>query len=249
MQAAIDRGPHKSALSPDAIDQLQAEVAEKVRCGQARLVNWNDIKDDPPPQLKISPISMVPHKSCHFRTILDLSFAIRLQSGELHTSVNPSTEKLAPQGAISQLGHSLGRIIHAFASTSDEKVFTAKWDIKDGFWHLDCAQGEEWNFSYVLPQHGGPSTTLVVPNSLQMGWIESLPYFCAASETGRDVAEQYVQMPLGTLPAHKFLPYTQVTDAYNSLPAVTTTPHDPFRFLIEVYVDDYIGLATATACS
>ena len=58
MQAAIDRRPHKSALSPDAINQLQQEVKEKVAMGQARLVNCNDIKDDPPPQLKISPISI-----------------------------------------------------------------------------------------------------------------------------------------------------------------------------------------------
>jgi hypothetical protein len=248
MQAAIDRGPHKSALSPEAIDQLHLEVAEKVRCGQAKLVDWNDIKNDPPPQLKISPISMVPHKSRRFRTILDLSFAIRLQKGGRRTSVNEGTVKSAPRGAIRQLGHSLGRIIHAFASTSDdEKVFMAKWDIKDGFWRLDCAQGEEWNFAYVLPQHGGKSTTLVVPNSLQMGWIESPPYFCAASETGRDVAEQYIEMPIGTVPDHKFLPETQASEAYNSLPEATPSPHDAFRYLIEVYVDDYIGLATAAS--
>jgi hypothetical protein len=27
----------------------------------------------------------------------------------------------------------------------------AKWDIKDGFWHMDCEKGEEYNFAYVLP--------------------------------------------------------------------------------------------------
>jgi hypothetical protein len=27
----------------------------------------------------------------------------------------------------------------------------AKWDIKDGFWRMDCMEGEEWNFAYVLP--------------------------------------------------------------------------------------------------
>lgn len=48
MQAAIDRGPLQSALAPGAIDQLHEEVATKVRCGQARIVDWNNIKDDPP---------------------------------------------------------------------------------------------------------------------------------------------------------------------------------------------------------
>ena len=71
-------------------------------------------------------------------------------------SVNETSEKTAPQGAIDQIGHSLKRIIHAFAEARDEdKIFMAEWDIKDGFWHLQCRAGEEWNFSYVLPQAPG----------------------------------------------------------------------------------------------
>ena len=39
------------------------------------------------------------------------------------------------------------RIIHAFAEASnDAKIFMAKWDIKDGFWQMDCRKGKEWNF-------------------------------------------------------------------------------------------------------
>jgi hypothetical protein len=120
MQAVIDRGPHSSARVPEAINQLHEEVAEKVRYGQARIVDWRDICDNPPEQLKISSISMVPHKSRRFQTILDLSFAIRLQNGTPGVSVNYATTKSAPRGAIDQLGHTLGRIIHAFASTSDD---------------------------------------------------------------------------------------------------------------------------------
>ena len=70
----------------------------------------------------------------------------------------------------------------------------AKWDIKDGFWRLDCEAGEEWNFAYVLPSSvASNDIMLVVPTSLQMGWIESPPYFCVASETARDVAAMYVE--------------------------------------------------------
>ncbi len=47
--------------------------------------------------------------------------------------------KTAPKGAIDQLGHSLTRIIHAFAEIEeDARVFMAKWDIKDKFWRLDA---------------------------------------------------------------------------------------------------------------
>lgn len=38
MQAAIDRGPHKSTLAPDAIVQLWEEVSKKGAAGQARIV-------------------------------------------------------------------------------------------------------------------------------------------------------------------------------------------------------------------
>ncbi len=249
MEAAIQRGPHSSALEQDAIEQLHAEVEEKVRNKQARLVQWEDIRSNPPTELKISPISMIPHKSRKYRTILDLSFSLRLQDGSRIPSVNENTVKTAPAGAIDQIGHSLSRVIHAFATSSpEEKVLMAKWDVKDGFWRLDCAEGEEWNFAYVLPQHEGPSTTLVVPNSLQMGWIESPPYFCAASETARDVAVDYIETPVGSQPPHKFLSHTQTSAAYQDLPATDhyTTP-EPFRYLVDVYVDDFIGLAIPTS--
>jgi hypothetical protein len=74
MQATIDRGPHVSALDPEAVEQLEIEVADKVKKGQAWLVLWDDIKKNPPKELKISPIAMIPHKSRKFRAILDLSF-------------------------------------------------------------------------------------------------------------------------------------------------------------------------------
>jgi len=61
-------------------------------------------------------------------------------------------KKTAPSGAIDQLGHSLMCIIHAFAQAEEvAKIFMAKWDIKYEFWRLDCEEGEEWIFCYVLP--------------------------------------------------------------------------------------------------
>ena len=51
---------------------------------------------------------------------------------------------------------------------------------------------------------------LVVPTLLQMGWIESPPYFCTVLETGRDVAEQCIKTPVGSLAEHKFVEFTEV---------------------------------------
>jgi hypothetical protein len=136
---------------------------------------------------------MIPQKSQKCCSILDLSFSVHLKDGSLVPSVNEDFVNTAPHGAINQIGHALSCVIHAYATTSpDEKIFMAKLDIKDGFWHLDCEEGEEWNFAYVLPAHDGPSMKLAIPNSLQMGWIESPPYFCSATNTGWDMVEQYI---------------------------------------------------------
>ena len=239
MRAAIERGPHVSALVPDAMAQLDDEVKEKVIKGQARIVKWKDIAANPPPQLKISPVAMVPHSSRPYRAILDLSFSIQLTPKTVVPSVNSTTTKSAPQGAIDQIGHVLPRIIHAFATAEDDaKIFMAKWDIKEA--------GEEWNFSYVLPStFGTEDVALVIPTSLQMGWIESPPYFCVASETARDVAASYAELPLGTQPPHDFLHYTKIHDNYHTLPR--TAEEANFRYIMEVYMDDFIDIAIPTS--
>ena len=244
MQTAIDRGPHISALVPDAMAQLDLEIAEKVKNGQARIIRWNDIRDNPPAQLKISRVAMVAHKSRPYRAILDLSFSIKLSPTTEVPSVNSNTKKTAPRGAIDQIGHVLPRIIHAFA-TADEnaKIFMAKWDIKDGFWRLDCEAGEEWNFAYVLPSSiATKDILLVVPTSLQMGWIESPPYFCVASETARDVAAMYAERPLQDRRNHRALHHTQTHDDYKNLKPAREAQDPPLRYLLEVYMDDFIDI-------
>ncbi len=124
----------------------------------------DDIKGDPPKELKVSPVAAIPHKSKDYRSILDLSFRLRLEDGGEVPAVNETSTKTAPGGSIDQIGHSLKRVIHAFTESADnEQIFMAKWDIKDGFWRLQCREGEEWNFAYVLPAAEGSPTQLVVP--------------------------------------------------------------------------------------
>jgi hypothetical protein len=210
-------------------------MLEKVQKGQARLVRWGDIKNNLPKDLKISPITMILHKSWGFRAILNLSYNIRL-CGHTVTLVNESTINTAPHGAIDQMGHALSRIIHAFAEADDDStIFLTKWDIKDGFWRLNCEEGQEWNFMYVLPPDQ-PSTEveLVVPTSCQMGWIESPPHFRAASETTCNA--------IGSLPDNKFI--TWATDSYDfcTLPPRAGT-NAGLKYMVEVYMNDYIGLA------
>ena len=156
-------------------------MTTKVNRWQARVVVWDYIRGNHPRQLKVSPVTAIPHKSRAYCSILDLSFRLHLENGGIVDSVNKTTEKWAPRGTIDELGHSFKRLIHVFAEADNNAVILmAKWDIQDSFWRLNCREGEEWNFCYVWPQKLGEPRRLVVPTSLQMGWVESPPYFCAA---------------------------------------------------------------------
>ncbi len=120
-------------------------------------------------------------------------------------SVNDALEKSGQQGVVDQIGHALQRIIHVFAeATVKDKILMAKYDIKDGFWRMDCRESDEWNFSLVLPQPPGKPNRIVVSTSLQMGWIESPAVFCAATETEWDVIMQNANTPISSLPEHRF---------------------------------------------
>ena len=143
INAAVMRGPHESALSEEAISHFAAEAKEKVASNQARLVCYKNFKGDFPTKMKVSPIAAIPHKSKSFRSILDLSFSLKLTPHGRVTSVNEKNEKTALGGAIYQIGHVLLRLINLFSEATDcANIFQAKWDIKDGFWRLYCKEGE-----------------------------------------------------------------------------------------------------------
>ena len=208
MVEAMLRGPHQSAYLPGAAEFLQKETAEKVQNGYARVVKWKHIKDNLPELLKISPVAMVPHKSKLFRVIMDLSFQFAKADGSKWESVNSATDKQAPQQAMGQLGSALKRIIALMADNCDpDRPFKlTKLDIKDGFWRMAVNDDAAWNFCYVLPSTNPDieldEIELVVPNSLQMGWCESPPFFCAGSETARDVIEELLNNDPASLPPH-----------------------------------------------
>jgi len=247
LQAAVKRGAHPSARTPDAITCLRAETMEKVEKNFARLIPWSMLQTQLPKNLKISPLAAVPHKSRKYRAILDLSF--NLWVGGLHLlSVNEATQPLAPRESMHQLGHVLPRIIAAVAAAAPDNgpIFFAKWDIKDGFWHMVVSTEDAWNFCYVLPGSDPNDPLIVVPTSLQMGWCESPPFFCAAMETARDIADELRLKP-SPLPPHPL--ETLCLPPTDTLPTLQPTNRQQLIELLDVYVDDFIGLIQApSAC-
>ena len=67
-------GPNESVRDPVAAKCCRDEAFEKVDQGFCRIVNWDDLKKDLPPTLKISPIAAIPHKSRAYRMILNLKY-------------------------------------------------------------------------------------------------------------------------------------------------------------------------------
>ena len=62
MEEEIDQDTHVSALQPVATKILVEEVTAKDKKGQYKVVLWDNIKYNPPEELKVSPIAMIPHK-------------------------------------------------------------------------------------------------------------------------------------------------------------------------------------------
>ena len=78
---------------------------------------------------------------------------------------------------------------------------------------------------------------LVVPNSLQMGWCKSPPFFCSATETARDIIEEIWKD--STLPTHTM--EHKMMEKVLAEPAGTSPHAEVLRRLFEIYVDDFIA--------
>ena len=243
LNTAIHRGAHPSAQDPAAAAACRKEALERVADSCCRIINWNDIRDNPPHNLKISPIAAIPHKSRDFRMILDLSFIIN-NADNLHAVNDASDKTLAPQHAMFELGNVIPRIVHTMATTSDHTTpFSfAKIDLKDGYWRMSVHPRDAYNFAYVLPTpNANEPPQLVIPEALQMGWSESPPFFCAATETARDIAQSVLMRahPPAHPLEHVMLNHQQPTQYAPQFDPTACT-------LIEVYIDDFILITQST---
>ena len=263
LDQAVDYGAHPSAEAVEAARCCRAEALEKVKQKFVRLEPWSKIRKLILAGLfkntKVSPIAAIPHKSRAFRMILDLSNKGQRRKGQTQTkSVNELTdEDAAPHHSMDQLGAVLHRCIYAVATRPDEDgpILFCKLDIKDGYWRMCVPESEEEQFCYVLPKtpEAPPDEEimLVVPAALQMGWTSSPAFFCAATETGRDVAEWLrlqSALPPHPLEHHMLEPMREELLHHfpfpNLGPTANPTPEQVQKFyhLFEVYVDDYIAL-------
>jgi hypothetical protein len=244
VELAVARGPHPTAIAPDAVALVHEDIEYQVKAGFTEIVFWDEIKDNLPAPFKISPVAVIPQTGRRGRIILDLSFPVRRppqkrakrRMGELvQDSINATTRKLAPTEPVHEIGMVLPRLFHFMASTpEDQEIRLSKVDLSDGFWRLLVEPSQKWNFSYVMPDPPGSRVRIVVPSALQMGWAESPAYFCAATETGRDIIERLLREGV-ELPEHPLEKFMEPTDRPRTAP-----PESVDHTSVGVYVDDYV---------
>jgi hypothetical protein len=119
--------------------------------------------------------------------------------------INMMTVNLSPK-EVMQFGRALDRLIHSIvhANLAYGPVKKMKVDLADGFYRMWLQMRDIPKLALVLPPLVRSTKPLIaLPLGLPMGWVESPPWFCVATETVADVANQRLLRPLGTVPPHR----------------------------------------------
>ena len=259
-QAALKRGPHKSATEYQ--DFLRTEFAEMITLGHWTVLPYKIAKKFF--GLRISPLGVVPQNERRPRTIVDYTFY----------DLNKESVPTAPTEAM-QFGRTLDRLIRhvVTACPSNGQVHLIKVDLSDGFYRLslNAKDAPQLAVAFPNPTLEGDDTDLdpiplddmlvAIPLRAPMGWTWSPPYFCAATETVADIANNNIKKWRNPPPHRLDLVADSPPSADNlpplvpsrDLPPALDTPidRDPAlavknrRILaeVDVFVDDFLGVA------
>ena len=121
----------------------------------------------------------------------------------------------------------------------------SKIHLKDGYWRMVVDKRDSWNFAYILPpEHLTNKPELIIPDALQMGWSESSPFFCAATETARDLSAMYY------CNKHQLHPHpdkkTVLNIDWTNIPQAAFDKDAALLYLLEVYINDFIAMIQCT---
>jgi len=237
---AVTRGPHLSAKHYLAF--LEQEMLAMVQKGQWLILSYATVASLP--NLRLSPLGVVPQRDRHPCTIADYTF-----SGVIGDTV-PLTDHLPLQ-----FGWALLCILHKII-TSDPAfgpVYLLKLDMADGFYRIHLAPHHVPLLGVVFPTLMGQPALVAFPLALPMGWTSSPPFFCAATETVTDLTNTALQA-LHEQPPHRL---ETIADPFptdgiriatqpaffspntNAQPSTNTAP----LAWSDVFVDDHIALA------
>jgi hypothetical protein len=176
--------------------------------------------------------------------------------------LNDETLKRSHQEAM-QFGRALERIIAkvVLADPRYGPVKLIKIDIADGIYRIRVHTEDIPKLGIAFPHKEGEAPLVAFRLVLPMGWTESPPYLCSATETVTDIAHDHIAKWRNP-PVHRLELDTQVDVTEEEQPSVTTTspqlgalevPTDRDPVLvrrrarqlayIDVFFDDFLGAA------
>ena len=212
LDAAITRGSHPSTLTHSKF--LREEMADMVEqkhwvvlpYSQALLL----------PHLCLSPMGIVPQRDRRPRIIVDFTFS----GVNLHT-----LKSLAPADAM-QFGRALDRVLYRIhhANRRFGPVHLIKVDIADGFYRIRVSTSHMPTLAVAFPSAPGEPPLVAIPLVLPMGWVSSPPFFCAATETAADIANQHLACPSIHPVPHRLI---SIADAPNNRQPVSRHVSSP----------------------
>ena len=241
----LARGSHKSCN--EHLDFMRTEFLEFVEKGFWVILPYRHVRKFK--HLRLSPMGVVPQRERRPRLIVDYTFH----------GVNPETVPLAPKEAM-QFGRALERILYKVRHANPKygPVYLSKTDLADGFYRIPLSVSGCPKLGVIFPRYPGEEQMVAIPLVLPMGWVESPPAFCAATETVADIANnRSISQPLPEHPLERLSqtePTVEETIADpDETPITSPTTSDagvvpvlqPFRHPVahhDIYVDDFISL-------
>ena len=187
LHQAIQRGPHPSCQPFQ--DFLNEEFIDMINKGQWVILPYSVARHLP--GLRLSPPGVVPQRERRPRWICDHTFY----------GINEDTLPLVPLEAM-QFGHALDRYLREILLSNPKNgpVYMLKLDIADGFYRIALNIDDIPKLAVIFPSPNDEQPLVALPLVLPMGWKNSPPTFCAATETIADLANEAVQSRVLPLP-------------------------------------------------
>ena len=175
--ANAQRGTHPSATVHRHF--LRGEFADFIEAGFWVVLPLKQLRTLPGGDLRLSPMAVKEEFNRRPRVLVD------------HTwfGVNEHTLPDLPK-EVMQFGGTLPRLLWLLrhANPAKGRVFLSKFDIDNGFYRLFLDADDALKLATLMPKYEGEEQLLAIPLVLTMGWTNSPPTFCAASETVADLA-------------------------------------------------------------
>jgi hypothetical protein len=146
------------------------------------------------PQLQLSPAAVKEERARKPRLLCDHSWY----------PVNEETLPHAPPESM-QFGGTLPRVLRQIRHANPKygPVHMCKHDVKDGYYRLYLNANDCPRLSIILPKYAGEEQLIAIPMACTMGWVQSPPTFCTASETITDVANARFRSQPRSVPDHR----------------------------------------------